>query len=164
MRVYLPSTVASLRAALQDGVVTAPGGYAFAVTDAFRSEYPGSDEEELEYLALGDAARASLRLLAADPDGDPLRVVVAADVVGAVAAPELDRSVVRLAGPVAWKDVASVHLDGAETGDVVRAAAEAVDAADLGDLDAEFAVGEAGDIDLAWYAPSEIRFLLEDLA
>ncbi len=62
-----------------------------------------------------------------------------------------------------WKQVASVHLDGAEAADVVRAAAAMVDRADLGDDDAEFAVGSAEDIALAWYAPGEVAYLLEDL-
>ena len=34
-------------------------------------------------------------------------------------------------------------------------------AADLGDLDAEFLVGEAEDHELAWYGPSELPFLVE---
>lgn len=164
MRVYLPSTVRLLRAALDQDTIAAPGGYVFAVTEGFRAEYPGSDEEELEYLALSDAARASLRLLAADTDTDQLRVVLAADVDDATPAPELDRAVARIGAPVPWRKVASVHIDGADAAEVVEAAAAAVDAADLGDLDAEFAVGEAGEVDLAWYAPSEIRFLLQDMA
>jgi hypothetical protein len=36
-----------------------------------------------------------------------------------------------------------------------------VDAADLGDPDAEFTVGSAEDHALAWYAPQELPFLLE---
>ena len=36
-----------------------------------------------------------------------------------------------------------------------------VDAADLGDEDAEFIVGDAQDHDLAWYATQELPFLLE---
>jgi hypothetical protein len=36
-----------------------------------------------------------------------------------------------------------------------------VDKADLGDLDAEFLVGEAEDQELAWYAPAEISFLVD---
>jgi hypothetical protein len=41
------------------------------------------------------------------------------------------------------------------------AATEAVDAADLGDEDAELIVGDAQDHDLAWYAPQELPFLLD---
>jgi len=38
-----------------------------------------------------------------------------------------------------------------------------VDQADLGDDDAEFVVGSAEDSGLAWYAPGEIAYLIEDL-
>ena len=40
-------------------------------------------------------------------------------------------------------------------------AMDAVDRADLGDEDAELAVGDAEDHDLAWYATQELPFLLE---
>jgi hypothetical protein len=43
----------------------------------------------------------------------------------------------------------------------VRAATAMIDAADLGDEDAELAVGDAQDHDLAWYATQELPFLLE---
>lgn len=142
-------------------------GVAFAVTDSLRGEYPGWSEEELEYLAMLDASRASLRLLgAAGPDEPQLRVVVAADVDDALVTPrpEADRAVVTVSGgPVPWRRVASVHLDGADATGAVRAAAEVIDAADLGDDDAEFALGSAEDFDLAWYAPGEIRYLLDEL-
>jgi len=36
-----------------------------------------------------------------------------------------------------------------------------VDAADLGDPDAEFVLGDVEDHDMAWYATQEIPFLLE---
>ena len=55
----------------------------------------------------------------------------------------------------------AVHVDGPDAEDAVRAAAEVVDAADLGDPDAEFALGEAEDHELAWYAVQELPFLLE---
>jgi len=57
--------------------------------------------------------------------------------------------------------VAAVYVDLAEAEGAVRAAAAVVDAADLGDPDAEFTVGEAEDHELAWYAPQEISFLLD---
>ncbi len=43
----------------------------------------------------------------------------------------------------------------------VKAAIDAVDAADLGDEDAELTVGDAQDHDLAWYATQELPFLLD---
>jgi hypothetical protein len=54
-----------------------------------------------------------------------------------------------------------VHVDVAEAQDAVRAAVEVVDAADLGDPDAEFVLGDVEDHDMAWYATQEIPFLLE---
>jgi hypothetical protein len=108
-----------------------------------------------------------LRLLSvAEPGEPPLRVVIAADVDDAhvTPRPELDRAVVTVGGgPVPWRRVASVHLDGAEAAAAVRAAALVIDAADLGDDDAEFTLGSAEDFDLAWYAPGEIGYLLAEL-
>jgi len=36
-----------------------------------------------------------------------------------------------------------------------------IDAADMGDSDAEFTLGDAEDHELAWYAPQELSFLIE---
>lgn len=177
MRVYLPGTIALLRDSVAGGEVHAPSGIAFGVTESLKSEYPDTDSEELEYLAMTDAARASLRLLAesgvagsaAGSDGDQrdapaTRVVIAADVATATPYPRGDRAAVKITGAVPWADVAAVHIDGADVAEVVRAAVDAVDAADLGDLDAEFAVGEATSHELAWYAPGEVAYLLEELS
>lgn len=175
MRIYLPATVPQLRRALDDQQLRARSGIAFGVTDSLRGEYPGTDDEELEYLAMTDAARASLRLLAADGVGGAdgtdedtvdraMRVVIAADVEDVTEYPQGDRAAVRVAGQVPWRDVAAVHLDGADAAPAVLAAIDAVDAADLGDLDAEFAVGEATSHELAWYAPNEIEYLLRELS
>jgi hypothetical protein len=38
---------------------------------------------------------------------------------------------------------------------------DAIDAADLGDEDAELTVGDAQDHELAWYGPQELPYLLE---
>jgi hypothetical protein len=166
VRVYLPATLAVVRRALADGTVPVRSGYGFAVTEPLRLEYPDWSEDDLEYLAMQDASRASLRLLAAaDDDEAALRVVIAADVDdGAVTPrPELDRSVISVRDSVGWPVVAAVHVDGADAEPAVRAAAAVIDAADLGDDDAEFALGSAEDFDLAWYAPGEIRYLVEEL-
>lgn len=167
MRIYLPSIVSGVRDAVAEGAVPVRSGVGFAVTGALRAEYPGWSDEELEYLAMVDASRASLRLLAAAGDDEPaLRVVVAADLDDSQATPrpERDRAVVAVTpATLPWKRVASVHLDGADAADAVRAAAAVIDAADLGDADAEFILGSAEDFDLAWYAPGEIRYLLEEL-
>ncbi|RIJ70908.1 hypothetical protein D1871_16550 [Nakamurella silvestris] len=165
MRIYLSSTLADLAAGLQAGAFAAAGDTAFAVTPALRADYEVADEEELEYLAMLDAARGSLRLIGRQEGDDrkTLRVVLAADVDGAVPREDLDRAAVTLAYPVAWKQVASVHVDGADATEAVAAAAAVIDAADIGDDDAEFVLGSAEDFELAWYAPGEISYLLGEL-
>ncbi|MFD7654389.1 DUF6912 family protein [Actinosynnema sp. NPDC059797] len=161
MRVYLPATVAMLRDLVEQGQFVPVGGTGFALTPALRESYAAGDTEELEYAAMLDAARASLRLIAGDEKAVPRRAVVSVDVEGAKLRPDLDFSVVKLSGPVPVDQVAAVHLDTGEAEDDVRAAAEVIDAADLGDPDAEFALGGAEDHELAWYAPQELPFVLE---
>jgi hypothetical protein len=75
--------------------------------------------------------------------------------------PDLDDAAVTVADPVPTWAVAAVHVDVAEAEDAVRTAAAVVDAADLGDPDAEFILGEAEGHEMAWYATQEIPFLLE---
>ena len=165
MRVYIPSTVAGLRRLLDDRAIQPLSGTAFALTPRLREAYAAGDDEELEYVAMTEAARASLRLLAGelidDPEATPRRVVVSADVTDATLRPDLDDAVVRLDGPIALDRLAAVHLDLVEAEAPVRAAAQVVDAADLGDADAEFTLGDAEDHELAWYAVQELPFVLE---
>lgn len=165
MRVYVPATMRMLRSLVDDGELKPVSGTAFALTPVFRESYDFGDEEELEYAAMREAARASLRLLAAeladDPSTQARRVVVAADVDDYELRPDLDLAVVRLAGPVAGRTVAAAHLDDPDAADAVRAAAEAIDAADLGDRDAEFTLGDAEDHELSWYALQELPFIFE---
>ncbi len=165
MRIYIPATLAMLRTLVDSGELVPIAGTAFALTPMLRESYAAGDTEELEYAAMNEAARASLRLLAAELDGNsevlPRRVVVAADVEGVRLRPDLDDAVVTVAGPVPSSSVAAVHVDVAEAEDAVRSAAAVVVAADLGDPDAEFTLGEAEDHEMAWYATQEIPFLLE---
>jgi hypothetical protein len=164
MRVYIPATLALLRRLVESGEVVPVAGTAFAVTPRFRESYAAGDTEELEYAAMIEAARASLRLLAAEMGASsvlPRRVVVAADVEKVRLRPDLDDAVVTVFGPVPVSAIAAVHVDLAEAEDAVRAAAAVVDAADLGDPDAEFTLGDAEDHEMAWYATQEIPFLLE---
>jgi hypothetical protein len=165
VRVYIPATLAMLGALVESGELAAVNGTAFALTPALRESYATGDDEELEYAAMMDAARASLRLLSHEQEtgekAHPRRAVVAADLDDVTLRPDLDHGVVRLSGPVPVAAIAAVHVDNKEAEDAVRTAAEVVDAADLGDPDAEFTLGEAEDHDLAWYAPQELPFLLE---
>jgi hypothetical protein len=162
VRVYVPATLAMLQRLVAERLVHAVNGTAFAVTPTLRESYAEGDEDELADVALRDAALASLRLLGDDTSGlPPRRAVLVADAEDVTARPDLDDSVVRLAGPITLDDVISAYVDNAEAEPAVLAAIEAVDAADLGDEDAEFVVGDAQDHDLAWYAPQELPFLLE---
>ena len=166
MRVYIPATWPMLRKLVANSKLDPVGGTAFALTPRLRESYVGGEEEELEYAAMTEAARASLRLLAVEfglgEDGTPpRRVVVAADLDDVTPRPDLDDGAVRIRGAVALDTIAAVHVDTADAEFAVRQAAGAVDAADLGDLDAEFLVGEAEDHELAWYDPGEVAFLVE---
>lgn len=163
MRVYLPATLAMIQELVtaDDGRFLPLGGTGFAVTPALREAYTSGDDEELGEVALREAARASLRLLSDDESGLPARrVVVVADADAAVR-PDLDDAVVRVAGGVATGDIVAVHVDGGAAESAVQAAVKAVDAADLGDEDAELTIGDVEDHDLGWYATQELPFLLE---
>ncbi len=152
-----------LQQLVAEQMLHARSGTAFAVTPALREAYATGDEDELAEVALRDAALASLRLLAGEGMSDlpPRRVVVVAEVADGTARPDLDDAVVRLPGPIRFDDVIAAYVDNADAEAAVTAAIEVVDEADLGDEDAELAVGDAQDHDLAWYARQELPFLLE---
>ena len=162
MRVFLPSTLPALAQALQAGQVgpgLVPG---FAVTPSLREAYASGDEEELEYVAMTDAARASLRMLAQDPAAPPRRVVLAAEIPAEqvkLDARDKEPARVLLGEAVPVKLWASAHVDDAEAGADVRAAADALPAADAGDEDASFAVDGAEGYELGWYAIQELPYL-----
>jgi hypothetical protein len=171
MRIYLPATLSMLFALNDSGEFRPVGGTAFALTPALRESYLEGDDEELSEAAIREAARASLRLLAAEDDDRPeegehtrlpaRRVVVAADVDDVTARPDLDFAVVKTSPVIGRSAIASVLIDGADAEDKVTRAVALVDSADLGDEDAELAVGDVEDFDLGWYATQELPFLLE---
>ncbi|MCX5044554.1 hypothetical protein OG921_15390 [Aldersonia sp. NBC_00410] len=194
VRVYVPATISMLQTLVADRAVAAVNRTAFALTPGLREAYSTGDDDELAEVAMAEAARAALRLIAAEADADnstaeadadnstaeadadnsteeddsgekpaPVfrRAVIAADVDGAELRPDLDDAVVRLAGPIEYRQIASVHVDLAEAEDAVAKAVRVVDAADLGDTDAEFVLGDAEDHELAWYAAQELPFLIE---
>ncbi len=167
MRVYLPLTLPGLRVLLDTGELELPasGLPGYAVTPALREWYASGDDEELEYAALGLAARASVRLLdpllVQDPATPARRVVVVAEVGTVESAPEVDRAAVRVLDALPLRAVKAVHVDDPAAADDVRAAAEAVTAADLGSDDATFVVEQAEGHELQWYATQEIGPLLE---
>lgn len=166
MRVYIPATLALLQRLVADESLHAVNGTAFAVTPILRESYAQGDEDELAEVALRDAALASLRLLAGEPDiataDRPLRrAVLVAEVENAKPRPDLDDAVVRLSAPIGLDEVIAAYVDTAAAESAVLAAVEAIDAADLGDEDSGLIVGDAQDHDLAWYASQELPFLLE---
>ncbi|MFF1285049.1 DUF6912 family protein [Streptomyces sp. NPDC058299] len=167
MRVYVPLTLTALAEAHKTGELGSGPLVAYAVTPALREWYLSDDIEELEYAALGRAAAASLRLLAADPGAVRRRVVVAVDVPDGAASADPDRGLdpaalgevtVRTAVPLA--KAAAVHVDADDAERDVRAAADALAAADGGDDDARFVVDGADDHELLWYATQEIPNLV----
>ena len=164
MRVFLAATLPALAAALQTGQVGSGPRPGFAVTPALREAYASGDAEELEYAALTEAARASLRLIAADPAAPARRVVLAAEIPAEqVSWDTLDSEpaqvLVTHAIPVAW--VAAAHVDDHDAADDVRRAADALAAADAGDDDAQFTVDGAEGHELGWYATQELSYLAE---
>ena len=163
MRVYLPATTRTLRTMVDSGELGPAPLTAFAVTPGLREWYTGGDLEELEYAALMEAARGSLRLLDEDPTSARRRAVVAADVPDSAVSvrPDLDRAVVRVTVPVPLRQVAAVHMDGPDAEEAVRAAADAVLEADLGGDDAKFLLDEAEGHELLWYASQELGPLLD---
>ncbi|WP_432083112.1 DUF6912 family protein [Streptomyces sp. WAC 04229] len=164
MRVYVPLTLSGLAEAHRTGELGAGSLLAHAVTPALREWCQSDDVEELEYAALGRAAQASLRLLAAAPGEEWRRVVVAVDVPDGAVSADPDRAPdgeVRVAGPLPLAKVASVHVDSADAKADVTAAAQALAAADAGDDAAQSVVDGAEDHELLWYATQEIPGLLE---
>lgn len=151
-----------LRQLVADGSIWPVNGTAFAVTPTLREAYAEGDDDELAEVALQEAALASLRLLADDAGTPPpRRAVLAAQIDEVKYRPDLDDAVVRLGAPVPIDDVIAAYVDNAGAESAVTKAIEFIDAADLGDEDAELIVGDAQDHDLAWYANQELPFLLE---
>lgn len=165
MRIYLPATTTVLARLSEDGVLGPEPLTAFAVTPGLREYYLDDDIEELEYAAANEAARAALRLIAADPAAAPRRIVIAADVPDPAVEvrDDLDRGVVRIGVPVQLAWCASVHADDADAEDTVALAAQRIDDADLGDAEAEELVDDAEGFELSWYATQEIGDLLAEV-
>jgi hypothetical protein len=166
IQVYIPATLAMLQRLVADGSLWPVNGTAFAVTPTLREAYAEGDDDELADVALREASLASLRLLAADVPGvqaalPPRRAVLAAEVDDAKYRPDLDDAVVRLGASVTIDQVVAAYVDNAAAEPAVTRAIEVIDAADLGDEDAELIVGDALDHELAWYANQELPFLLD---
>jgi hypothetical protein len=163
MRVYVPSTLGDLASALVAGEVGPAPVLGYAVTPALREWYSSGDVEELEYVAMMQAARASLRLLHADTKAPRRRVVLAAELPEAevIIRNGLDKpGKVEVMLPVQLADVVSGHIDDVEAISDIEAAAAALPAADGGDGDARFVVDGAEGHELLWYATQELIYLI----
>ena len=163
MRVYLPMTLAELGSALVAGQVGPAPVVGFAVTPALREWYASGDLEELEYMAMVQAARASLRMLHTDTKAPRRRVVLAAELpehvimtINGLGKP----GKVRVTLPVMLSDVVSGHVDADDAAQDIDAAAAALPAADAGDGDAKFVVDSAEGHELLWYATQELIYLI----
>jgi len=163
MRVYLPSTLAELASALVAGQVGPAPVVGYAVTPALREWYASGDLEELEYVAMMQAARASLRMLHTDPEAPRRRVVLAAELAEAdvIIKNGYDKpGRIEVVLPVQFTDVVSGHVDDVEAITDIDAAAAALPASDGGDSDAKFVVDGAEGHELLWYATQELLYLI----
>jgi hypothetical protein len=162
MRVYVPTTLPALAAALDTSEFGSPPICAFAVTPALREWYATGDLEELEYTAMTAAARASLRLLAANPVAPRRRVVLAAEITDQAVCRgtnHAERAAVLLVTGLPLDSVVSAHVDDLVAAPDVHAAIGALAAADNGDDDAKFIVDCAEGHDLLWYSASDLAYL-----
>ncbi len=162
MRVYLPCTLPALAGLLAGADIGPPPVRGFAVTPALREWYMSGDLEELEYAAMAQAARASLRLLLEDTDAPPRRVVLAVEIpderIVKITALD-DPAAVEIDGPVPVNLLVSGHVDDPGAIEDIRAAVAALLKADEGDDDARFTVDSAEGHELMWYASQELAYL-----
>jgi hypothetical protein len=163
MRIYLPSTLPMVAALLQAGEVGPAPVRGYAVTPALREWYSSGDLEELEYMAMMHAARASLRLLSTDPAAARRRVVLAVelaeDQVTSDATGFDEPALVEIKTPVLLRHIVSGHVDDAAAASEIAGAVAALPAADAGDDDARFTVDSAEGHELLWYASQELADL-----
>jgi hypothetical protein len=163
MRVYLPSTLSALARLLPTAEISQPPVRGFAVTPGLRESYSSGDMEELEYIALLHAARASLRLLHDDPAAPRRRVVLAAELAEehVLNSSGFDEpALVEVKQPVLLRHIVSGHIDEPDAIAEISAAAAALPAADDGDDDARFVVDGAEGHELLWYASQELRHVV----
>lgn len=166
IRIYVPATLPMLAPLGDRHDLVAPTGTTLAahtVTPSLREWHVEGDEEELEYVAFTRAAQTALRLLRLDPEAQPRRVVVSADVPASavsIAVGDLGSSLAELVVPLPYGSIAAVHVDGVGAEADVIAAAAVVEEALTGDQDARFTVDGAEDHELEWYDSTEIDQLL----
>ena len=137
----------------------------FAVTPGLREYYLDDDLEELEYAASAEAARSHPAADRCRSGAARRRIVISADVTRVRRDSRRSRSR-RGSGdadiPIAW--CASIHADECAAEETVTAAAPLIDAADLGDPEAEEKVDDAEGFELLWYATQELETLLAEMS
>lgn len=171
MRIYIPATFTMLREfSKSQHLELIPPGYAFSAAEACKGDYSPDEIELIEHGAFVDASEASIRLLQRDMEENKeaeypyRRVVISADIPDkqATVREDLGVSVVSLdPAKVELNDCVCVHIDIAESEAETAKAMEAIQAADLGDEDAEFIVGDALDNFMAWYDISELPAMMD---
>lgn len=163
MRIFIPATGNLLATwVVADALTGLTTGH--AATPALRREYgTGTDEEELEYVALVEAGLSSLTLLAEDPAAECKRVVLALELDMAVA-PRTGQgylSVVQIARTAPLDRVVSVHVDDDDAVPAVRTAAAAL----AGDSpEADELVDEVAEFEMMWFDATELRDVASALA
>jgi hypothetical protein len=162
--VYVPATSTTLVQFAGSGAFEPPIT-AFAVTAGVREWYRDDDQDELEYAANGQAVRASLRMVDADPLAARRRVVLSFDVDDAAVTvrDDLDRGAVVVGAPLVRGTLASIHVDDSDAEATVARAAAVVLEADLGSDPSQDVVDDAEGFELAWYAPQELEQVLATL-
>jgi hypothetical protein len=161
MRVFVPATQTELRELVASGGLGPSPLLGYSVTGGLRESYAEGDEEELEYVAMTAAARASLQLLARSEDDDPpRRMVVAVDVDEAYPREEYGAAAVDVPKSVPLRQVAAVHADTEEAEPDVSAAVAILRAGGPRDDDEEFLLDACEGHELAWFATQEVGDLL----
>jgi len=157
IRVYVPSSLRSLRQILAAKELGTAPSIAHAVTEALRDAYADGGEEEWEYAAASAAGLASVGLLTGDEPAR--RVVLAVDVPRVSKVNSEDPTVVRIDDAVPFRRIAAVLADAVDAEADVARAREAVAS---GAADADVLLERCLAHELGWWATQEIGALLEE--
>ncbi len=166
VRVYLPATFDMLGTLAKDGQMPVRSGVGFSLTPALREFFTSGDDEEIEYQAFLEASRASLRLLTAGGEEKfpHRRVVISADLPETSVSANADKGeavVDVFPALLETAQLVAIHVDDEGNEPATAAAIEVVDAADLGDEDAEITLGDCEDNLMSWYDAKELGVLVD---